>query len=134
MALCCVSGLWLRHNFLNESHSISQGIPSASGSYWHGMMHRREGDYPNAKYWFRRVGEHPVFDLLSANANELAAAQTDLDAAFLAKQSRWDPLRFIDLCEKVTGSGRPSEEVCRSVAHLEWQLLFDYCYRQATGA
>ena len=62
MAECCVSAVWLYHNFLDESHTISQGIHSTSGSYWHGIMHRREPDFPNSKYWFRKVGDHEVFD------------------------------------------------------------------------
>ena len=62
MAACCVSGVWLLHDFLDESHTISQDIETPSGSFWHGIMHRREGDFGNAKYWFRRVGEHPVFE------------------------------------------------------------------------
>ncbi len=63
-AAACLSGLWLLHDFLDESHTISQSITTPTGSYWHGIMHRREPDYANAKYWFRRVGEHPVFDEL----------------------------------------------------------------------
>jgi len=55
MAQLCISGLWLLHDFLEESHRISQQIDSSSGSYWHGIMHRREPDYSNSKYWFRRT-------------------------------------------------------------------------------
>src|SRR5262245_18932256 len=61
MAQACLAGLWLYHDFLRESHAISQEIHTPSGSFWHGILHRREGDYDNAKYWFRRVGKHAVF-------------------------------------------------------------------------
>src|SRR5262249_8470521 len=50
MAKCCLAGLWLYHDFLEESHTLSQEIHSTTGSYWHGLMHRREPDYSNAKY------------------------------------------------------------------------------------
>src|SRR5262245_21358275 len=55
----CRAGLWLAFDFLDESHSISQELNTVEGSYWHALMHRRELDYWNSKYWFRRVGEHP---------------------------------------------------------------------------
>src|SRR5262249_40398230 len=53
MAAACRAGLWLYHDFIDESHSISQEIQTPTGSYWHGLMHRREPDYGNSKYWFR---------------------------------------------------------------------------------
>src|SRR5687768_10504407 len=55
MARACLAGLWLYHDFLDESHTLSQCIDTPSGSYWHAIMHRREGDFANSKYWFRRV-------------------------------------------------------------------------------
>ncbi len=134
MAQCCLAGLWLLHDFLDESHRISQQISSTSGSYWHGIMHRREPDYSNAKYWFRRVGEHPIFPQICSEAAEIAAAEPSLQQTeFLREQSRWDPLQFIDLCELANANASGVQQICRQVAQREWQLLFDYCYRQAIG-
>src|SRR4051794_12932746 len=38
-----LAGLWLYHDWLDSSHTISQALPSATGSFWHAIMHRREG-------------------------------------------------------------------------------------------
>ncbi len=116
MARCCLSGLWLLHNFLDESHTISQGISTPSGSYWHGIMHRREGDYSNSKYWMRRVGDHPVLD------------------AMAEREPGWDPFHFVDACEQGVRSGKQDEvAVLLAQQQLEWQLLFDFCYAAAVG-
>src|SRR5205807_5918516 len=98
MAACCLAGLWLLHNYLDESHKISQEIDTPTGSYWHGLMHRREPDFSNSKYWFRRVGRHPVFEPLRVEAARLAVDGPGA-AAFLTRQSDWDPYAFVDLCE-----------------------------------
>src|SRR5262245_53176291 len=56
MARCCLAGLWLLHNYLDESHGISQDVETPGGSFWHAILHRREPDAWNSKYWWRRVG------------------------------------------------------------------------------
>jgi hypothetical protein len=137
MAQACLAGLWLRFNFLDESHAISQEIHNPTGSFWHGIMHRREPDYENSKYWFRRVGDHEVFPDLWQYANLIAGAQAveklEPAAQFLIDQERWDPLRFVDLVAYVARDKVPHKMLCRQIQRKEWQLLFDFCYHQALG-
>jgi hypothetical protein len=133
-ALACCTGLWLRYDFLDESHRISQDLETPEGSFWHGIMHRREGDFSNAKYWFRRVGAHPVFDELAIEAVHLAGKlMPDIAVDFLTDGTHWDPYRFVDLCEQAVGSGSDLEELCRELQRREWDLLFDFCYRHAVA-
>jgi hypothetical protein len=116
MASCCISGVWLLHDYLDESHTISQGIESASGSYWHAIMHRREGDFWNSKYWLRRAGRHPVFERVSKRIGET-----------------FDPVAFVDRCEAVVGGAEKQRAWCLDVQQAEWETLFDHCYRTAVG-
>ena len=52
-------GLLYAVDGIHEAHTIFQDAKGDLGSYWHGMMHRREGDFDNARYWFRRSGTRP---------------------------------------------------------------------------
>ena len=129
LAACCLAAVWLYHDYLEESHKISQDIGAPTGSYWHGIMHRREPDYGNSKYWFRRVGRHPVFEPLVRDVAALVQASADPAAAFLARQAAWDPFAFVDLCESCAGKESAAALVCKQVQQREWELLFDFCYR-----
>lgn len=114
-AHCVRAGLLLYFSALDESHTVSQGIPTASGSYWHGIMHRQEGDWGNAKYWFRRVGTHPVYARLET-----------------ALGDRWDPFAFVDTCAAASaGRGGRRKPLRRQM--VEWRFLMEHCYLKALG-
>ena len=131
MASCIRSGLLLRGDFQEESHTLSQAIGSAEGSYWHAIMHRLEPDYSNSKYWFNRVGAHPVFEQLEGGAP--AVADGELLAEFSSPS--WDPFRFTDTCEAAVhgrlGKHRHDLELLQE---LEFDLLLAHCYQQAVGS
>ena len=111
-------GLFLYFSCLDEAHEIAQNLSSAEGSYWHAILHRQEPDAGNSAYWFRRVGNHPIFPALRE-----AAARIGVDYG-----ARWDPLAFIDLCERARArQGSEEEKQALEVQRAEWQLLFDYC-------
>jgi hypothetical protein len=136
MAACCLSAVWLLHDCLDESHTISQGIDTTSGSFWHAIIHRREGDFSNAKYWFRNVGGHPVFADLGEQAHVAASAAADADSSLgetLLRDGAWNPFAFVDLCQAVARGQTAARELCLDIQQAEWELLFDYCYRGAVA-
>ena len=127
-AAACLAGLWLYHDFLDESHAISQDLQTSEGSYWHAILHRREPDYWNAKYWFRRVGEHPIYNALNVDVLNLAKGR--MWPTFL-KAEKWDAAGFVDLCEKQADPNAMAHEFCRKIQRIEWSLLFQYCHERA---
>src|ERR1700733_10019050 len=74
-ATAMLAGLWLWHDGLEESHAISQGLHSATGSFWHAIMHRREGDFSNSKYWYARCRTHPILAAMNGPAGDLVNPQ-----------------------------------------------------------
>src|SRR4051812_3539163 len=129
-----LAGLWLWHDWLDESHVISQSLQSATGSFWHAIMHRRKGDFSNSQYWYARCQNHPVLQQL---ANQVGGILHSLpaDKSLLRVMSGgWNPNAFVDLVESVSGNDRtPNHAAAVSLQQLEWRLLFDHCTRAAAG-
>ena len=141
-AIALRAGLLQLHDFLDESHSESQSIEgegrSRAGDYWHGIMHRREPDYGNAKYWFRRVGPHPIFTAVAEQADAILANRTNAEAATwrgrLVRDGRWDPMAMVDLCEACRHGQGELERAAREIQFAEMLLLLERTFADAVGA
>ncbi len=132
------SGLLIWNDAINDSHNISQGLSNNTGSYWHGIMHRREPDYSNAKYWFGRVGTHSIFPDLRERAIAIAKEQSNPSdklnqiAQVIEKAEHWDPYQFIDWCE--AAENNTNSDVTRFLQQVqvaEIKLLLAYSYSNA---
>ena len=125
------AGLFLWNDDLDRCHKIAQELPDEFGAYLHGVMHRREPDYSNSKYWFRRVGEAPLFPQLRAAGLELLGSVAGLDSYRTALRSKpaWDAFRMVDWCE----SAREDQAVSflRALQAIEIQGLTYYWFDRA---
>lgn len=129
-----LAGLWLWHDWLDDSHRISQSLHDATGSFWHAIMHRREGDFANSQYWYARCRDHPALTALAGAVGAILNPQP-ADKAYLRLTSGgWNPNAFVGLVEQVHEQpSDPRHKVCISLQQLEWRLLFDHCIRAAVG-
>lgn len=138
LGLAVKSGLLLWNDALEASHRISQAIPNETGSYWHGIMHRREPDYSNAKYWFQRVGDHPCFPAVRDKAIRLLELESSPWAqealAAIQRKASWDPYRFVDWCEAAEHASAESDiarPILQKVQACEIEVLLRFSAQNA---
>lgn len=93
------AGLWLYCDDLDRSHEISQGMNDSTGAMWHAIMHRREGDFSNSRYWLRQAGKHPAF-------------------------ADHDPYDFVS---RVEARHRDNPVELVEMQRREWLILFRWC-------
>lgn len=144
-ATALAAGVWQINGFLERSHQLAQSVEgkgaNRAGDYWHAIMHRREPDYSNAKYWFRRVGQHGIHAFLARDADDILSACPSQQAAHWRKVlirkggPDWDPLAFIDLCEQLENEHDADLSlVARQIQFIEMVLLLQSTCHDAVGS
>ncbi|WAH37911.1 hypothetical protein [Alicyclobacillus dauci] len=112
------AGLLLWNDDLDASHDIAQSIHDVSGAYWHAILHRREGDYENAKHWFAQVDQHPIFEPVYRQASRLWPA--------CQSWGQWSPNAFVDAVAEAVHVGEndsPIGETLRRIQVVEFSFL-----------
>ncbi|HRK30698.1 MAG TPA: hypothetical protein PLD59_06425 [Tepidisphaeraceae bacterium] len=133
-AAAALAGLWLWHDHLDESHRLSQAIDTPAGSYWHAIMHRREGDFWNSKYWLNKCRGHPALGLISRQATDMINAAPSDQSIIRLTLGDFDAAGFVDVVEAVHNHpDDPRRELIVALQKIEWRALFEHCLRAATG-
>ncbi len=136
------AGFLLMNDFLDASHTFSQSVEGAgrhvAGDYWHAIMHRREPDYSNSKYWFRRVGDHPLFGQLASFAGLALDNRSSTEAngwkLRLGVSGQWDPFAFVDMCQLCAKTADFELcEVAQEIQFAEMLLLLAATFHDAAG-
>jgi hypothetical protein len=132
-ARAMLAGIWLYHDWLDESHAISQELHSPTGSFWHAIMHRREGDFSNAKYWYARCRRHPALGAIAAHGRAVDGL-AGRDTLQRLVRDEWDPDGFVDVVEAI--HHKPDDPLYGAAVrlqHVEWNVLFAHCAAAAAG-
>lgn len=133
-ASAMLAGLWLWRDALHECHEIVQDLIGPTGSFWHAIMHRREGDFSNAKYWYARCADHRAMRLISAMALDTVGREASDEQLLRAIAGEYNPEAFVDLVEELADA--PFDPRCRAavrIQQIEWEALFQHCAYEAAG-
>lgn len=122
----------LYHDHHDEAHDLVQDGSDADTALIHAILHRREPDFWNAKYWFRRVPDHPIYRDLTAQAERLATDDVNRrTVSELTMTGSLDPFRFVDVIESVSHARTrgPEATFLRQVQQAEFGALVAYLLR-----
>ena len=128
MAQAVACGVWLWHDALAEAHVIAQGLPSDTGSFWHGIVHRRQGDFANSRHWLERCRQHPARQAIGNQAALLLGELLADNRLLRLTLDGWNAEYFVELVQQQHLRVDPEiAPVLVVLQLLEWRVLTEYC-------
>jgi hypothetical protein len=127
------SAFYICFDCFEEAHNIAQDHEGPIGNWLHAILHRREPDGGNAKYWYARVKlpdkvnqrivEEALKLLKSVSLPELEPLQRKI-----SKSGAWEPEDFVDLCDKFRqkDSGSLAYWTLAKIQEIEWWGLVEF--------
>lgn len=115
-------------------HQQQLADAALSLSFWHAIMHRREGDFSNSQYWYAKCRSHPIIATMGPTASQLIHPLPADKHLLRLISNGWDTNAFVDFVQMVHDHPTdPRREIARSLQQMEWRLLFDHCTRAAVS-
>ena len=133
--LALISGLYIWNGSMDNSHKILQDMENKTGSYLHGLLHRMEPDYSNAKYWFRMAGVHPRGEQVQQGTLEILRDSNSGNSILFQRFSReksWNPELLTDIIAATLKSPLNADEVTilEQIQAIELRLLMETVLRE----
>lgn len=124
----CLTLVWF--DYLELAHQIADEERSTEFCYFHAMIHRRERDFFNARFWFRQTDRrHVVFANITDEVRKYLNQKGDQQLLeSLIRNDEWSPLEFLE--EVVKGfKMEPTSEFVRKlqdIQTIEFACWFKY--------
>ncbi len=113
--------LYLYFDCFEEAHDIANANEgTAAGNWIHAILHRREPDAGNSKYWYHRVKlpdevvREIIGEILKLKGNEILRS--------------WEPAVFVDACEKARKKSKEDQayQGLTKIQEIEWRVLLGF--------
>ena len=118
----------LYHDHQDDAHDLVADRTDGSAAFLHGIVHRREPDYWNAKYWFRQCELHPAHSTLAARLATWSNPQEVAAARALTLPGTFDPFAFVDACDSCgrVDPKSPQVAILRKIQHAEFEAIVQH--------
>jgi hypothetical protein len=131
--------LGLRIGSIDRAHEIVQHGGDSMDRYLHGVIHRIEGDFWNAKYWFRQVDDRELLALVGKEVllklQSLQLVNSSSSLRLFDDRNRFSAQNFVDAQAALPNNASAKElTLIREIAQAEWDALWKIVKHQEPEA
>lgn len=121
--------LGLRIGSIDRAHEIVQDGSTPMDRYLHGVVHRIEGDFWNAKYWFRQVDDSELLVSIGQEVLSTLESQNLLESSKSIKlfdeRNRFTAQNLVDAQASLPKKPASNERaLIEQIAQAEWNALW----------